>query len=176
MPWPSVLVFAETYSFGERLARLLHSFRASPRLRGVEFGVIRPCNVDLRPHRAIFIDFRPLHLQIWIGVDFVPPKPEMREIALWPSTNRAMVRFLVLSGILFSITEIPEYTYFSPLKPCCEIKTWKWVEYCGSYYWTHFVFVKHYIHIVLHPCWATVQFLRLQCNFSILGPPRPSPP
>jgi len=39
----------------------------------------------------------------------VPPK--MREIALWSSTNGAIVHFLVLPGSLWSITEITEYKY-----------------------------------------------------------------
>jgi len=46
----------------------------------------------------------------------------MGEIALWPSTNGAIVPFLVLPGSLLSITEIIEYTYFSPLGLCCELK------------------------------------------------------
>jgi len=41
-------------------------------------------------------------------------------IALWPSTNGAIPYFLVLPGSELSITEITEYTYFSPLKPCRE--------------------------------------------------------
>jgi len=47
----------------------------------------------------------------------------MRAIKLWQSTNRAIILFLVLPGSLFSITEIPEYTYFSPSKkPTCKLK------------------------------------------------------
>jgi len=46
----------------------------------------------------------------------------MREIALWPSTNGATAHVLVLPGSLLSITEITEYTYFSLLKPSCELK------------------------------------------------------
>jgi len=48
--------------------------------------------------------------------------PKMREIEIWPSTNGAIVHFLVLPGSLLSITEMTEYTYFSPLKPCSEFK------------------------------------------------------
>jgi len=48
--------------------------------------------------------------------------PKNGEIALWPSTNREIVHFLVLPGSLFSITEITEYRYFSPLKPIRECK------------------------------------------------------
>jgi len=48
--------------------------------------------------------------------------PKMREIALWPSTNEAIVHLLVLPGSLLSITEITEYTHFSPSKPSCELK------------------------------------------------------
>jgi len=43
-------------------------------------------------------------------------------IALWPSTNGAIPYFSVLPGSELSITEITEYTYFSPLKPCLEFK------------------------------------------------------
>jgi len=37
----------------------------------------------------------------------------------------------------------------------------KWVKYCtsGSYYWTHFVSVKHNIYFLLHACSATVRLL-----------------
>jgi len=42
-------------------------------------------------------------------------------IALWPSTNGAIPSFLVLPGSELSITEITEYTNFSPLKPCREL-------------------------------------------------------
>ena len=48
----------------------------------------------------------------------IPPKNGL--IALWPSTNRAIPYFLVLLGSELSITEITEYTYFSPLKPSRE--------------------------------------------------------
>ena len=48
----------------------------------------------------------------------MPPKNGL--IALWPSTNGAIPYFLVLPGSELSITEIPEYTYFSPLKPSRE--------------------------------------------------------
>jgi len=41
-----------------------------------------------------------------------PPKNGL--IALWPSTNGANPYFLVLPGSELSITEITEYTYFSP--------------------------------------------------------------
>jgi len=41
--------------------------------------------------------------------------PKMREIALWSSTNGAIVHFLVLPASLLSITEITEYNYFSPI-------------------------------------------------------------
>jgi len=41
-----------------------------------------------------------------------PPKNGL--IALWPSTNGAIPYFLVLPGRELSITEITEYTYFSP--------------------------------------------------------------
>jgi len=44
-----------------------------------------------------------------------PPKNGL--IALWPSTNGAIPYFLVLPGSELSITEITQYTYFSPLKP-----------------------------------------------------------
>ena len=44
------------------------------------------------------------------------------EIALWPSTNGAIVDFLVLPGSLLSITEITEYRYFSSLKPIRELE------------------------------------------------------
>jgi len=40
--------------------------------------------------------------------------PKDGEKALWPSTNGAIPYFLVLPGSEFSITEITEYTYFSP--------------------------------------------------------------
>ena len=88
----------------------------------------------------------------------------MREIALWPFTNGAIVRFLVLPGSLLSITEITEYIYFSPLKLSCELK-YKIERKCcttASYHWTHFVFVKHNMYILLHACSA-------QCDFSIYG-------
>ena len=49
-----------------------------------------------------------------------PPKDG--EIVLWPSTNGAMVHFLVLPGSLLSITEITEYRYFSSLKPIRELR------------------------------------------------------
>jgi len=48
--------------------------------------------------------------------------PKMREIALWSSTNGAIVQFLVLPGSLLSVTEITECKYFSPLKPIRELK------------------------------------------------------
>jgi len=47
-----------------------------------------------------------------------PPKNGL--IALWPSTNGAIPHFLVLPGSELSISEITEYTYFSPLKPSRE--------------------------------------------------------
>ena len=46
----------------------------------------------------------------------LPPKNGL--ISLWPSTNGAIPYFLVLPGSELSITEITEYTCFSPLKPC----------------------------------------------------------
>jgi len=47
-----------------------------------------------------------------------PPKDGI--IALWPSTNGSIL--LVLPGSESTITEITEYSYFSPLKPCREFK------------------------------------------------------
>jgi len=41
-------------------------------------------------------------------------------IALWPSTKEAIPYFLVLPGSELPITEITEYTYFSPSEPCRE--------------------------------------------------------
>jgi len=46
----------------------------------------------------------------------------MGEIALWSSTNGAIVHSLVLPGSLLSITEITEYKYFGQLKPIRESK------------------------------------------------------
>ena len=66
--------------------------------------------------------------------------------------ERVNSRFLVLPGSESTITEITEYTYFSPLKPFREFQYKKWVKHCtiGSYYWTHFVFMIHNIYILLH--------------------------
>jgi len=47
-----------------------------------------------------------------------PPKNGL--IALWPSTNGAIPYFFVLPGSGLSITEITQYTYFSPLQPSRE--------------------------------------------------------
>jgi len=87
------------------------------------------------------------------------PPPKNGLIALWPSTNGAIPYFLVLPGSELSITEITKYTYFSQIKPCREFRYE--CEYCtsGSYYWTHFVFVKQNIYILLHACSATVRLL-----------------
>ena len=50
----------------------------------------------------------------------VPPKNGL--IALWPSTNGVIPYNLVLPGSELSITDITEYTYFSPIKPCREFR------------------------------------------------------
>ena len=56
------------------------------------------------------------HLELW-GLSQNRPRdifPKNGLIALWPSTNGAILYFLVLLGSELSITEITEYTYFSP--------------------------------------------------------------
>jgi len=52
--------------------------------------------------------------------DSNPPKNGL--IALWPSTNGAIPYFVVLPGSELSVTEITEYYYVSPYKPCREFK------------------------------------------------------
>jgi len=47
-------------------------------------------------------------------------RPKMREIALWPSTNGAILYFIIILGSKLSTTEITEYKYFSLLKPSRE--------------------------------------------------------
>jgi len=71
--------------------------------------------------------------------------PKNGEFALWPSTNGAIVHFLVLPRSLLSINKFTEYRYFSPSKPIYQLKYIKVSKmlYHWIYYWTHFVFVKH---------------------------------
>ena len=52
--------------------------------------------------------------------DSNPPKNGL--IALWPSTNGAIPYFVVLPGSELSVTEITEYYYVSPYKPCREFQ------------------------------------------------------
>jgi len=95
-------------------------------------------------------------------LSYEPPKNGL--FALWPSTNGAIPYFLVLPGSELSITEITEYIYFSPLKPCREFKykseyntvPVKLIFECILFLW-NIIFTFYYTRV------------RPQCDYSILG-------